>query len=293
MQVPLERPPLPGTPVTDIARERLAVVRRYDILDAPADGTFDHVARLAAQIFGTPIATVAIVDEDRVWLAATHGLEGVREVGIEPGLCVSAVLSDEPYVVTDATADPRTLDHPLVRGELGLRFYAAAPVTVASGHRLGTVNVIDREPRDAVSPEQIAMLRSLAAIVADQLELRLAVLTTVRGERDLRNRAERHAAAANREIADNLLSAPPNVDSRSANCQLGDREPCLRPAELKVADSWGDSAWGCVPHVEEVLLSASSVFVADESMSGLAAYLRRGRRRRAGGPTPGTRAESA
>jgi hypothetical protein len=293
MQVPLERPAAPGPPV--VPDERLVAVRRYDIVGAPADGTFDQVARLAAQIFGTPIASVAIVDEDRVWLAATHGLDGVREVGADPGLCVSAVLSDEPYVVTDAALDPRTLHHPLVLGELGLRFYAAAPVTVASGHRLGTVNVIDREPRAQVPQEQLAMLTSLAAIVADHLDLRLAALTTVRDERDLRTRAERHTSVATREIADRLLSAPPGLDARPVSCQLGDREPCPRPAELKVADPWGDSAWGCLNHVEEVLLSASSVFVADESMSGLAAYLRRGRRADTcgRGPSPNTPAASA
>jgi GAF domain-containing protein len=268
---------VPTNPIDRSTCERLEAVRRYEILDTPTDGTFDNVARLAAAIFETPIASVTIVDDERVWFAALEGLEGVRQVGTEPGLCASAVLSEGPYVVNDATVDPRTLDHPLVRGELGLRFYAAAPITVEGRHRLGTGNVIDRRPR-SVTPEQTAMLESLAAIVAEHLELRLTALSTIRGERDLRAKAERHAAEAAREIAQSIADAKPHVSQRPATCQLGDRRPCSRTPELKVADSWGDSAWGCMQHVEEVLLSGSSVFVADESMSGLAAFLRRGRR---------------
>lgn len=126
---------------------RLAAVRRYEILDSLRDGEFDDVAAMAAAACGTPIATVSIVDEDRVWFAAVHGLKGVTQIGAEPGLCVSAILSDDLYLVGDAEVDPRTVDHPLVRGELGLRFYAAAPIVTGDGYRLGTVNVIDREPR--------------------------------------------------------------------------------------------------------------------------------------------------
>src|SRR5690349_7234456 len=96
---------------------RLAAVRRYEILDAPADGTFNRIAETAATVCGTPIATVSIVDADRVWFAACYGLEGVSQVGTEPGLCASAFVADGTYVVEDAAIDPRTLDHPLVRGE--------------------------------------------------------------------------------------------------------------------------------------------------------------------------------
>jgi hypothetical protein len=123
------------------------------------------------------------------------------------------------------------------------------------------------------------MLESLAAIVADHLDLRLSALSTVRAERGLRAEAERHAADSTLQIADALASAAPAVAAAAPpTCQLGGATACPRKPELKVADSWGDSAWGCVLHVEEVLLSGSSVFVADESMSGLAQFLRRGRR---------------
>ncbi|MFC4589568.1 GAF domain-containing protein [Sphaerisporangium corydalis] len=186
----------PGYPrLARAEMDRLAEVRRYEILDAPRDGSFDDIAQLAAIACATPIATVTIVDEDRVWFAATEGLEGVEQVGTEPGLCASAVLDDVLYTVTDATLDPRTLDHPLVRGELGLRFYAAAPIITAQGHRLGTVNVIDRVPR-LLSATQNAVLTRLAALVARLLDLRLDAITAMRVAQELREAAARNTAAA-------------------------------------------------------------------------------------------------
>ncbi|MCM0677492.1 GAF domain-containing protein [Micromonospora phytophila] len=254
------------------APDRLAAVARYEILDAPREGAFDRVARIAATVFGTPIATVTVVDADRVWFAATEGLDGVTQVGVEPGLCASAVLADGPYVVNDAAVDPRTLDHPLVRGELGLRFYAAAPIITADGHRLGTVNVIDRTPRE-VTDGQTGVLVDLAGMVVDHLELRLAAARAVRAERQLRTVADLRAERSD-QLAARLRTAMASVRDHAHpdTCQLGGRESCPAPAELKVADSWGDSAWACPKHAEEVILQVSSVFIADESLGGLAAF---------------------
>jgi sigma-B regulation protein RsbU (phosphoserine phosphatase) len=172
---------------------RIEAVRRYDILDTPPDGAFDRIARLAARWFDVPVATVTIVDEDRIWFKATHGLDGVTQIGRDPGLCGSAVLADDTYVVTDALSDPRACDNPLVTGELGVRFYAAAPITTADGHRLGTVNVIDTRPRE-IDQAGMGTLRDLAAVVLDELELRLSAMQRLRLERELREQAERDRA---------------------------------------------------------------------------------------------------
>lgn len=80
----------------DAESQRLAAVRRYDILDTPPDGAFDRIAVLAARIFGVPIATVSIVDEGRVWFKACAGLEGVMQVGTEAGLCALAIQQRPP-----------------------------------------------------------------------------------------------------------------------------------------------------------------------------------------------------
>lgn len=159
---------------------RLATVRRYDILDTPPDGAFDRVTRLAARICAVPISTISIVDTDRIWFKSAHGIE-IDQIGRDPGLCASAVIQDSTWVVNDAAVDPRTLDNPLVRGELGLRFYVGVPLKVGSGHNLGVLNVIDVEPRQ-LTEEQLDDLRDLAAIVVDELELRLNARTSVTEE---------------------------------------------------------------------------------------------------------------
>jgi len=267
-----------NTSIPDETEHGLAVMRTYAALDAPQDGAFDRIARIAAKTFATPIGTVTIVDEDRVWFAATQGLDGVRSVGTEPGLCASVIQQDGPYVVNDASTDPRTQDHPLVRGEFGLRFYAASPIITSSGHALGTVNVIDQVPRDAtaVSGTQIGVLTDLAGTVADQLEIKLAALDAVRSERLIRAREATRLGAADllaaqvREAAEAVRGRP-----RPERCQLGGPLGCPEPATIKVADSWGDSAWGCAVHSEEALNNVPAVFLASQSATGLAAYLQR------------------
>jgi sigma-B regulation protein RsbU (phosphoserine phosphatase) len=106
-------------------------------------------------------------------------------VGKEPGLCASVIQQDDVYVINNAAVDPRTLEHPLVRGELGLRFYAAAPIRTHDGYRLGTVNVIDNRPREA-TPRQLTALQHLASIIADELELRLMVVRSAASEQRMR-----------------------------------------------------------------------------------------------------------
>jgi signal transduction histidine kinase len=153
-------------------RERVDALRRYEILDTPPDGAFDRITALAARIFRVPISIVSLVDEDRIWFKSRHGIEP-EEIGRQHGLCASAILQDEAWVVTDARIDPRTLTNPLVVGALGLRFYAGMPLTTHDGYKLGTLNVIDRAPRE-VTADEIQTLEDLAAVVVDEMELRLA-----------------------------------------------------------------------------------------------------------------------
>jgi signal transduction histidine kinase len=150
---------------------RLAAVRRYDILDTPPDGAFDRVTALAARLFGVPIAIISIVDGDRIWFKSHHGTE-VDQIGREPGLYTSAVMQTDAFA-RDESLDPQLLSDPLVAGEHGFRFYAAAPLISPDGFNLGTLCVIDRQPR-TLSEREIATLEDLAAIVIDELELRHA-----------------------------------------------------------------------------------------------------------------------
>lgn len=212
-----EQPPVGPEPSVD-EEQRLAAVRRYDVLDSPPDGAFDRVCALAARFFGAPVATVTIVDEDRIWFKACQGLDA-EEVPREPGLCASAILQDDAYVITDGLTDPRTADNSLVHGEMGVRFYAAAPITTSDGYRLGTINVIDTAPREATEEDR-QTLGELAAVVMDELELRLAAIHEVQHERDRGDqamqeklRAERLARTLQRSLSPPTLPAVPGLES--------------------------------------------------------------------------------
>ena len=166
-------------------------VRRYNVLDTPPDQAFDRITALAARACNTPIAIVSIVDTDRIWFKSHHGLE-VTEIGRDPGLCASAILQDGPWVVEDARTDPRTLANPLVAGDFGLGFYVAVPLKTGDGYNLGTLCVLDYTPR-LVSGREIADLTDLAAIVIDELELRLAAAREVTSHERLRAESEERA----------------------------------------------------------------------------------------------------
>ncbi|WP_445155607.1 protein kinase domain-containing protein [Arthrobacter sp. Hor0625] len=150
---------------------RMRAVERYRILDTPEDGAFNRIAALAARMFSVPVAIVSIVDHDRIWFKAHHGTD-VTQIGRDPGLCASAILQDGPWIVEDATRDARTLSNPLVAGEFGLQFYAGVPLRTPDGFNLGTFCILDREPRE-FTPEDTRTLEDLAAIVMNDLEMRL------------------------------------------------------------------------------------------------------------------------
>ena len=150
---------------------RMEAVHRYQILDTPPDGAFDRITALAARLFGVPIAIVSVVDHDRIWFKSHHGVE-ISQVDRDPGLCASAILQDDPWIIQDATADPRALSNPLVAGEFGLQFYAGVPLRTSDGYNLGTLCILDRQPR-TLSDHELTTLEDLAAIVMHDLEQRL------------------------------------------------------------------------------------------------------------------------
>lgn len=203
-----------------IEDERLAALRRYDILDTPPDGAFDRITALAARVFDVPIAIVSIVDEDRIWFKSHHGLDS-DETERTPGLCASAILHDSPWLVTDARNDPRAMANPLVAGDLGLQFYAGVPLRTADGHALGTLCIIDRVPRVMTAPE-VQTLEDLAAVVVDELELRLASKRVSEHERaaaDFERRMAQDLADITAAIRELSRSEDPAA-ARLAICQI-------------------------------------------------------------------------
>ncbi|TXE10750.1 GAF domain-containing protein [Gelidibacter salicanalis] len=150
---------------------RIANLHQYEILDTPPDGSYDDMTSLASKIFDVPIAIITLVDTDRIWFKSSFGID-VEEIPRSPGLCSSAIMSDDVYIVENARVDPRTLANPLVAGVLGLQFYAAAPLKSSSGCNLGTFCIIDQKPR-IITAKETSMLRLLSKIAMEHFEVKL------------------------------------------------------------------------------------------------------------------------
>ena len=147
------------------------------VLDSAPEPEFDALVRAASLLCGVPIALISLIDHQRQWFKAHVGLPGFRETPREQSLCAHAVLADDLLEVADATQDPRFADNPLVTGQPDIRFYAGAPLRLRSGQRVGTLCLIDRQPR-CLSPDQREALQCLALAAASALEGRRARLAT-------------------------------------------------------------------------------------------------------------------
>jgi PAS domain S-box-containing protein len=156
-----ELPP-PSFPADDAEQRRLARLRRLLVLDTGPEPVFDAIAHIAAAVCDAPIALVSLVDEQRQWFKARHGL-AVQETPRVVAFCDHTIREDRLFQVGDAAGDPRFAHNPLVTGEPHIRFYAGAPIAMPGGERVGSVCVIDREP-GALTAVQEGALRQLASV---------------------------------------------------------------------------------------------------------------------------------
>ncbi len=215
----------PGRPDDEAAR--LAALRDYDVLDSLPEQAYDDIARIAAQICGTPIALVSLVDEHRQWFKASVGLD-VTETPRDVAFCAHAILDPHAVlVVEDAAEDPRFADNPLVTGPPGIRFYAGAPLVTDDGHAVGTLCVIDRQP-GALSDPQRAALEALARQVVSQLDLR----RTVRRLEDSREALSRSHRALERRNEQMLRSR----DELASLCRLLEDQAAVTERDLNRAE---------------------------------------------------------
>ena len=168
----------------DDESRRLSALAALQVLDSPPEPEFDALVRVASEVLGTPISLISLVDADRQWFKANQGLEGATQTERDLAFCAHAILQDRLLEVTDAAQDPRFADNPLVTGAPGIRFYAGAPLRLSDGSRVGTLCVIDREPRQ-LSDAQREVLRLLSVAAVRALEGRRALLE----ERRLREEA--------------------------------------------------------------------------------------------------------
>ena len=174
---------------------RLQALVDLSVLDTEAESPFDGIAAVTKSAFAAQATMVGFLDEERHWFKAKTGVE-ISESPRSISFCTHAIRQDDVLWVADAREDPRFRDGPLVApGGPEIRFYGGAPIIV-SGHRVGTVCVLDRAPR-AYDPALAAVLADLARMAADQLELRKLRLIEAEARSETR-RAREAAEAANR-----------------------------------------------------------------------------------------------
>jgi PAS domain S-box-containing protein len=154
--------------------DRLAALRRYDILDTPPEHQFNDAVMLVKAICRVPIALVSLVDCDRQWFKAAVGVSA-RETALDTSVCALAIQQDELFVIENLATDPRTAQMSLVTGDPHIRFYAGMPLVTSEGLPLGSLCAIDIVPRPhGLSAEQTLALKALGRQVVAQIELRSA-----------------------------------------------------------------------------------------------------------------------
>ncbi|WP_428970442.1 PAS domain S-box protein [Sphingomonas sp. Xoc002] len=172
--------------------DRVAALRRHDILDTPTDRRFDRIVALVQNVCRVPIALVSLVDADRQWFKAKDGV-AVDQTALDTSVCALAIRQRDVFQIDDLAADPRTAGMSLVTGEPHIRFYAGAPLVTPDGHALGSLCAIDTAPRPGgLEPAQIDALALLAEQVvelignSEAIESRTQALALEEAQRRLR-----------------------------------------------------------------------------------------------------------
>lgn len=165
---------------------RLEKLRDYHILDTHTEDTFDKIALMALQIFGTASAFITFVDEEKVFIKSNLSQLPFSEVDRAASLCSLVILSDEVTVFNDTQTVEYLTQNSFIALDGGMRFFAGAPLKSPEGYNVGAICVGDAEPK-SVTTEQLDMLKTLASIVVDKLENRLRYRKTVEAQVNLMN----------------------------------------------------------------------------------------------------------
>lgn len=157
----------PAVPLDE--ETRLHSLRELKLLDTEPEERFDRVVKLAAAVFQVPIAYIALVDRDRQWFKAQTGM-CATQTSRDVSFCGHAILQDAPLVIPDAKKDPRFAGNPMVTGDPFVRFYAGLPVEAPQGGKVGTLCLVDHEPRE-LNDKDLKVLRQLGDLVEHEFGL--------------------------------------------------------------------------------------------------------------------------
>jgi len=177
---------MPLLPLLAHDADRLAALARYDALEPGVDLGLHDITELAARVFGASIAGVSFIDRDRLVFKDAVGSD-LDTLSREGSFCAHMLAEESALVVLDASADPRFAGNPHVAGARHIRFYAGAPLRTPEGHIIGTLCVLDTEPRSAFTDADAANLAALAGIIMDRLEVRRLDLARTIGQSRFRN----------------------------------------------------------------------------------------------------------
>ena len=205
---------------------RLKSLHSLKVLDTEPEERFDRITRLARNIFKVPIALVSLVDGDRQWFKSRAGLDAT-ETPRDISFCGHAIVGDDVFVVPNAQDDQRFCDNPLVLDEPSIRFYAGYPLRAPNGARIGTLCIIDREPRE-FTKNDAEMLRSLGEMVeAELFSVTLATtdeLTGLSNRRGFTMLAEHALALCHRRNIPAVLALFDLNEFKRINDELGHEE---------------------------------------------------------------------
>ena len=158
---------------------RSDALRRYEILNTPAEPNFDRITRIASSVLGRPVCTLALADRDRFWFKSKQGVDAT-EMPRSMAFCEETIRGKDVFVVPDALEDPRFADAPVVRNPPHLRFYAGAPLVTPSGTAIGSLCVLDVEPGTEFPTESRRLLQDLASTAVELFEARARQIELLR-----------------------------------------------------------------------------------------------------------------
>jgi GAF domain-containing protein len=194
---------------------RLNALKRYRLLNSLPEQVYDDITKLASEICGTPIAMLNLIDENRQWTKAGHGIKAT-EMPREQSFCAYAILDpSEVMIVPDARYDERFFDNPLVKGEPFVAFYAGMPILNSEGFAFGTLCLVDSRPRE-LSEHKLELLKALAKLVQTNFDLRFANMELQESKANLLTARPVVSTILSRLDSLNTSQLPPEQASQAA-----------------------------------------------------------------------------